>query len=720
MAVFNTDYYKGTDRYSDGDVEDRILELVKAGVPEEGPEDHSFPVLYHLSPSRENILSWYDFREGARVLEIGAGPGALTGLLCRRCAHVTVSELSKRRALINYERHKQYDNLEIFAGNLNDMRFGEKFDYVVLNGVFEYAGSFTEGEDPYGTFLKRCIGYLKEDGILLIAIENRLGLKYFSGAPEDHTDNYMEGLKDYPDNPSVHTFSRSEWTELCGRCGLGGVKFYYPYPDYKFPSEIFTDGTLSAEGFSRNAWNFNPLRMELFPEQQMAAALCREGVMDRFMNSFLIEAGRSDLRQLRGEDEILYAKINSDRGGEFRIQTVIRQSGDTRCVVKSPLDERACAHLKRMHEMERSEAGMSQGTFSFQGIDYPVSLLKGELEADGSCRYPFLRGGSLGKLLADAARNGETARIEEAAHALLDLLRSDGTFEEQTGDRFREVFGNAGADAEYEMISSANIDLIFDNIFLEKDGTAKIIDAEWVFDFPVPVLFPVWRAVNELYSCHPELEGALARKKLLASCGISAEDAGTFWKWADHFEKDYVRANRLAAWSHPVRKADLKDLRWTGTGLVRHARIYADRGAGFREEDAVLAQAVMKGNRYEADFELEDPQQIRALRFDPLEGSACVCDLHAEGAVLTPMNASARSRAGWIFLTEDPAYRVKVKRGRGAKEQVLKIRVTGRVETKDLRWALAKSQELVSRYRRGLPGEAVRAVRRLMNREQNS
>ena len=153
---------------------------------------------------------------------------------------------------------------------------------------------------------------------------------------------------------------------------------------------------------------------------------------------------------------------------------------------------------------------------------------------------------------------------------------------------------------------------------------------------------------------------------------------------------------------------------------MRHARIYADRGAGFREEDAVLAQAVMKGNRYEADFELEDPQQIRALRFDPLEGSACVCDLRAENAALTPMNASARSRAGWIFLTEDPAYRVKVKRGRGAKEQVLKIRVTGRVETKDLRWALAKSQELVSRYRRGLPGEAVRAVRRLMNREQNS
>ena len=264
MAEFNTDYYKGTDQYSDGDVEDRILEQVRAGKSSEDTDDRSFPVLYHLSPVRENILSWYPFRENARVLEIGAGPGAITGLLCSRCADVTSVELSHRRASINYERHKDCENLRIMTGNLNDMEFPEKFDYVVLNGVFEYAGSFTEGDDPYGTFLKRCMSYLKDDGMLLIAIENRLGLKYFAGAPEDHTDNYMEGLKEYPDNSSVRTFSKNEWEELCARCGLSYRRFYYPYPDYKFPSEIFTESSLSADSLSRNAWNFNPRRLELF------------------------------------------------------------------------------------------------------------------------------------------------------------------------------------------------------------------------------------------------------------------------------------------------------------------------------------------------------------------------------------------------------------------------------------------------------------------------
>ena len=49
------------------------------------------------------------------------------------------------------------------VGNLNDMTFPEKFDYVVVNGVLEYAMSFTEGKTPYETFLQR-IGRLSEAG----------------------------------------------------------------------------------------------------------------------------------------------------------------------------------------------------------------------------------------------------------------------------------------------------------------------------------------------------------------------------------------------------------------------------------------------------------------------------------------------------------------------------------------------------------------------------
>ena len=67
---------------------------------------------------------------------------------------------------------------------------------MVVNGVLEYAMSFTEGKTPYETFLQRMGAYLKPEGRLLIAIENRLGLKYFAGAPEDHTDLHFSGSMD--------------------------------------------------------------------------------------------------------------------------------------------------------------------------------------------------------------------------------------------------------------------------------------------------------------------------------------------------------------------------------------------------------------------------------------------------------------------------------------------------------------------------------------------
>ena len=188
---------------------------------EDLPEDEvSFPMVYHFSGLRENILSWYPLKETDSVLEIGAGCGAITGMLCRKAGHVTSVELSKRRADINYARNNDKENLTIMVGNLNDMTFPEKFDYVVVNGVLEYAMSFTEGKTPYETFLQRMGAYLKPEGRLLIAIENRLGLKYFAGAPEDHTDLHFFGINGYPGNQSVRTFSKNELGELLENSGF--------------------------------------------------------------------------------------------------------------------------------------------------------------------------------------------------------------------------------------------------------------------------------------------------------------------------------------------------------------------------------------------------------------------------------------------------------------------------------------------------------------------
>lgn len=293
-ATLNLEFYSGTDHYSDGDIEDELLDIVQKHDDYEDilAKDNRWPILYHLSPIRQNIINWYPFKEHASCLEIGGGCGAITGALCKSLEKVTVVELSKRRSSINLERHKHFDNLEIIVGNLNDITFKEKFDYITLNGVLEYAGSFTHTDEPYKDFLKQIKQYLKPDGKLIIAIENRYGLKYFAGAKEDHTGKEFDGLTGYPDIEFVRTFGKKELESLLIESGYPTQEFYYPHPDYKMPMEIYSQDWLpSVESLLSPAPNFDNARYELFDESQTYAGIIENGQYEFFANSFLVICG---------------------------------------------------------------------------------------------------------------------------------------------------------------------------------------------------------------------------------------------------------------------------------------------------------------------------------------------------------------------------------------------------------------------------------------------
>lgn len=287
----NLAFYRGLDKYSDGDVEDEILKFVKENkdFTEILVKGSSWPILYHLSPLRRNLLEWFDFGKDSTVLEIGAGCGALTGLLCEKAGRVVAVELSKRRAEIIGNRHKQHNNLEIIIGNLNDIVFKEQFDFITLIGVLEYAGQFTEGKNPYRDFLLKISKLLKPDGKLIVAIENKFGLKYWAGAPEDHTGNIFEGLEGYPENRKVRTFGKLELTQLLKESGYCNLDYYYPFPDYKLPTEIFSDARTPSLGEIRNHFpSYDRDRLRLFNEKLVLENIILNKQFDFFSNSFLV------------------------------------------------------------------------------------------------------------------------------------------------------------------------------------------------------------------------------------------------------------------------------------------------------------------------------------------------------------------------------------------------------------------------------------------------
>jgi SAM-dependent methyltransferase len=292
-VTLNYEFYKGTDTYSDGDVEDTILSIVKDNSYEQIEElltkENEWPILYHLSPIRQNILRWYDFNPQGSLLEIGAGCGAITGLFCEKTDRVVAIDLSKRRSTINAYRNKEYDNLEIMVGNFEDIRLAEKFDYVTLIGVLEYSIYYINSKDPFRDMLRRVKQFLKPGGKLIVAIENKYGLKYWAGAKEDHTGRNFDGIEGYHDVEKVRTFSRNTLENLLKDAGFEDNRFYYPLPDYKLPLEVYSDEYLPGKGAQREmSPSYDQGRMAYFNEVAAFDSLCEDGLFEQFANSFLV------------------------------------------------------------------------------------------------------------------------------------------------------------------------------------------------------------------------------------------------------------------------------------------------------------------------------------------------------------------------------------------------------------------------------------------------
>ena len=116
-------------------------------------------------------------------------------------------------------KNKEAENLEIVVGNFNTVsdNLTETFDYVTLIGVFEYAKTYIQEEEPYRVFLDKINRHLKPNGKILMAIENKLGLKYFAGCKEDHVGRMFEGIEGYKNTSGVENIQQKRIRETA-RC----------------------------------------------------------------------------------------------------------------------------------------------------------------------------------------------------------------------------------------------------------------------------------------------------------------------------------------------------------------------------------------------------------------------------------------------------------------------------------------------------------------------
>ena len=548
-------YYCGSDLYSDGEVEDELLE---ASVYPEKLEEHlmncsSWAHLYHLSPIRRHILEWYDFDKTGSVLEIGSGCGAITGLLCEKTDHVVGIDLSKKRSLINACRNKDCDNLKIMVGNFEDINIEEKFDYVTLIGVFEYSICYIGSESPFEDMLEKAKGYLKPGGKLIIAIENKYGLKYFSGASEDHTGRLFDGIENYVASDRVRTFSRHSITCLLEKQGFESNEFYYPLPDYKLPTEIYSDRRLPGKGSIRNACiSYDRDRYELFDERLAFDSLCEDGMFRDMANSFLII---SSIVPDEEEKTCIYAKYNRLRSPEFRLSTrILKNKSGELYVEKRALGKEGEAHIKVMADNKKL-LDCNLDCNKEKNVDITVS--------EDTAVFPFIKGSGLEKSVFNSLSSKE--KFNNAVNkAVVRIYGEDRERNLQGEDfvitpEFIKIFGEPSEEEKtllstFKCDKSSNIDRIFSN-YIECEDNLICLDYEWVYDFPIPRYYCIYRTLIEFYRDNlAYTQKYISENDYLADYGITEEMKCLFERMDDSFQQYVHGKNRRYVYTHNYEK----------------------------------------------------------------------------------------------------------------------------------------------------------------------
>ena len=283
-----------------------------------------WPSEYHLSRKRAQLLSGFSFDSSLTVLEVGCGCGAITRYLGENFKQVISVEGSIHRAHLASQRIKELDSVSIICAPFQQIRFSQKFDIIFCIGVFEYSASFIDADNPYDAALKYFSDMLTPNGILVIAIENQFGLKYFNSVREDHLGTRFEGLEGYHrGSQKVRTFGKAELALMLQKY-FSYTKFYYPYPDYKLPQcvvsneflELSSSGELISQMRSRDYFGETKV---LWDESAVALELSRNNMLDFFANSFLVIASRESISDnIFNQLAILYS---SGRKSIFSTQT---------------------------------------------------------------------------------------------------------------------------------------------------------------------------------------------------------------------------------------------------------------------------------------------------------------------------------------------------------------------------------------------------------------
>ena len=406
---------------------------------------------YHLNPDRTNILQLLALGPELNVLEIGCSSGILSRYLGEQGHQVTGIKTGQDCLAAAKLRCEDMANVT-FAADADEIAAAlqKTYDLVLLvPPLTELLETFLQlddnGEQGVGAsgeiaaFLRRFMSLLTENGLLVLGVGNRLGLKYWLGATEEYYGRPYLGLWGYgarKQNPRM--FCRNEWLAILQQADIPHYRFLYPFADHQFAQLILSDDFVRTDPYAHSLLYRMRSRdlsaPEWLPDQDEFLywkSLHQAGHLQDFANSFLLVAAKQQdvLTEVFPYDFIRLSKSQRQR----KYHTLTYKEKQQTVVVKKQV------------EGKRAADSCNQAVVSHE-----------------LASQPYIQGPLLAELWLDAlVMNGRTGDFKKLLQEYYQFLTVTLQQAEQPG--------------QY-------LDLLPFNIILDTKGHYQVFDQEWELD----------------------------------------------------------------------------------------------------------------------------------------------------------------------------------------------------------------------------------------------
>lgn len=192
--------------------------------------------------------------------------------------------------------------------------------------------------------------------------------------------------------------------------------------------------------------------------------------------------------------ELIYAKYSNNRRKKFQIKTAIYKELDKKIVNKVAIYDEGIEHLKNIEQNYISLCN-----------EYKNCKINQCMKREkNSLSFKYEEGITFDKLLLKLLEYNELEKFIDKLFWYKELLK-DFSFKKLDKFYFTKEFKNIFGDEydkglqNYDTLKVSNIDMNFDNIVMD-DDKITIIDYEWVYTFPIPIDYIIYRAILTFYN----------------------------------------------------------------------------------------------------------------------------------------------------------------------------------------------------------------------------